>query len=273
MRPRRRPQSRRPDKRAVAERATAPRRGRSLCGQLVSNADRKEKRRTPRGVWRHGAGGGAHRGSPRARVAQQFDRRVRRIPTRGAMRRVGSDIMGKGNALAKKSKGTGVNSMQAVTLVDALKRILKGKGTTYAGVAQGLGLSEASVKRMFSRRDFTLQRLEEVCRQAGVDFADLARGDPGTCGHRPPHRESGGGNRIQSDAAARRALCSRRLDRRADHGDVQPYRDGGPRCFAENASPQPLPHGRSARTIARDKARITKRLSARSDRATPPPAT
>ena len=65
--------------------------------------------------------------------------------------------------------------MHTMTLVDALKRALKGKGITYAKVAAGLGLSEASVKRMFSRRDFTLQRLEDVCRLAGIDFADLAR--------------------------------------------------------------------------------------------------
>ncbi len=65
--------------------------------------------------------------------------------------------------------------MQASALVDALKRMLKGQGLTYADVAAGLNLSEASVKRMFSRRDFTLQRLEDVCRLAGIDFADLAR--------------------------------------------------------------------------------------------------
>jgi transcriptional regulator with XRE-family HTH domain len=65
--------------------------------------------------------------------------------------------------------------MHAATLVDALKRLLKARGITYAVVAAGLDISEASVKRMFSRRDFTLQRLEDVCRLAGVDFADLAR--------------------------------------------------------------------------------------------------
>ena len=64
--------------------------------------------------------------------------------------------------------------MHAIALVDTLKRILKGRGITYAAVAAGLGLSEASVKRMFSRRDFTLQRLEDVCRIAGVDFGELA---------------------------------------------------------------------------------------------------
>jgi transcriptional regulator with XRE-family HTH domain len=65
--------------------------------------------------------------------------------------------------------------MHAATLVDALKRLLKARGITYAVVATGLDISEASVKRMFSRRDFTLQRLEEVCRLAGVDLADLAQ--------------------------------------------------------------------------------------------------
>ena len=65
--------------------------------------------------------------------------------------------------------------MYATTLVDALKRILKAKGITYAMVAAGMGLSEASVKRMFSRRDFTLQRLEDVSRVAGVEFADLVQ--------------------------------------------------------------------------------------------------
>jgi hypothetical protein len=65
--------------------------------------------------------------------------------------------------------------MQAASLVDALKRLLKGQGTTYAHLAAGLGLSEAAVKRMFSRRDFTLQRLEDICRIARVDFGALVR--------------------------------------------------------------------------------------------------
>ena len=65
--------------------------------------------------------------------------------------------------------------MHAVNLVDALKRLLKSQGITYAQVAVALGLSEAGVKRMFSRRDFTLQRLEDICTMARVDFADLLR--------------------------------------------------------------------------------------------------
>ncbi len=72
--------------------------------------------------------------------------------------------------------------MYATTLVDALKRILKGRGITYARVAAALDLSEASVKRMFSRREFTLQRLEDICRVAGVEFAELVHETTGESG-------------------------------------------------------------------------------------------
>jgi transcriptional regulator with XRE-family HTH domain len=65
--------------------------------------------------------------------------------------------------------------MTAATLVDLLKRHLKARGITYAQVATRLALSEASVKRMFSRQDFTLQRIEDICHIAGIDLADLAR--------------------------------------------------------------------------------------------------
>ena len=60
-------------------------------------------------------------------------------------------------------------------LVEALKRELKARGITYASLAPQLQLSEASVKRMFSRRDFTLKRLDEICRCAQIEFSELAR--------------------------------------------------------------------------------------------------
>jgi arsenate reductase-like glutaredoxin family protein len=60
-------------------------------------------------------------------------------------------------------------------LVDVLKRELRARGITYATLAPLLHLSEASVKRMFSRRDFTLKRLDEICRHAQIDFTELAR--------------------------------------------------------------------------------------------------
>jgi hypothetical protein len=63
----------------------------------------------------------------------------------------------------------------SANLIDALKQSLKAQGMTYAKVARGLGMSEASVKRMFSRRDFTLKRLDKVLELAGLELGELTR--------------------------------------------------------------------------------------------------
>jgi hypothetical protein len=60
-------------------------------------------------------------------------------------------------------------------LVESLKRELRARNITYAAVARRLGMSEASVKRMFSQREFTLSRLDAVCDLAGMQFSDLTR--------------------------------------------------------------------------------------------------
>ena len=60
-------------------------------------------------------------------------------------------------------------------IVDALKQLLKAQGLTYADLAQRLGLSHASVKRLFSAQTFTLARLAAVCRVLEIDLFDLAR--------------------------------------------------------------------------------------------------
>jgi len=72
---------------------------------------------------------------------------------------------------------------QTSGLVETLKKLLKARGATYRDLAKGLGLSEPSVKRLFSERTFTLQRLEQVCAFLEVDFfevAKLARGAAAT---------------------------------------------------------------------------------------------
>lgn len=61
------------------------------------------------------------------------------------------------------------------TLLKALKQVLKGRGMTYRDVARELALSEASVKRLFSKQDFTLKRLEQICALLEVSFSDLVR--------------------------------------------------------------------------------------------------
>ncbi len=64
---------------------------------------------------------------------------------------------------------------QTEALLDALKRALRRAGFTYADAAAALGLSQASVKRMFSERAFSLERLDALCNLLGMDFSDLAR--------------------------------------------------------------------------------------------------
>lgn len=59
--------------------------------------------------------------------------------------------------------------------IDTLKRCLKARGITYKNVAKALDLSEASVKRLFSERSFTMQRLERICHLMDMSFSDLAR--------------------------------------------------------------------------------------------------
>jgi transcriptional regulator with XRE-family HTH domain len=60
-------------------------------------------------------------------------------------------------------------------LVEALKKLLKSRGTTYRSLARSLKLSEPSIKRLFSERTFTLKRLEEICAVLEIDFFELAK--------------------------------------------------------------------------------------------------
>ena len=63
---------------------------------------------------------------------------------------------------------------KATALVESLKRELKARGITYAELARRIKMSEASVKRMFAQKNFTLVRLDEILQAAQVDFRDIA---------------------------------------------------------------------------------------------------
>jgi hypothetical protein len=65
---------------------------------------------------------------------------------------------------------------RSAALIDTLKRELRARSITYAALAKHLAMSEVSVKRMFSRKEFTLSRLDRICELAGLEFSDLARG-------------------------------------------------------------------------------------------------
>ena len=59
-------------------------------------------------------------------------------------------------------------------LVTTLKRRLKIQGMTYRDLAQALGVSEASVKRLFASRRFSLDRVLEIAHVLGFTLAELA---------------------------------------------------------------------------------------------------
>ena len=59
--------------------------------------------------------------------------------------------------------------------VDALKRSLRSRGLTYGALARELRLSEASVKRMFSRGTFTLSRIEQILAVLDLELDEVAR--------------------------------------------------------------------------------------------------
>jgi len=64
---------------------------------------------------------------------------------------------------------------QRTQLVDTLKASLKAHGKTYADVADSLQLSETSIKRLFSDRNFSLQRLDDICKMINMEISDLVQ--------------------------------------------------------------------------------------------------
>lgn len=58
-------------------------------------------------------------------------------------------------------------------LVNALKRLLKGAGMTYADVADHMSVSESTVKRWFADRNFSLQRVDAICELLDVEWHDI----------------------------------------------------------------------------------------------------
>jgi transcriptional regulator with XRE-family HTH domain len=66
-------------------------------------------------------------------------------------------------------------SEEVIALTEALKRVLKARGLGYADVAAAIGISVASVKRIFAERTFTLERFSEICSWLGISVYELAR--------------------------------------------------------------------------------------------------
>ena len=64
---------------------------------------------------------------------------------------------------------------QTEAIHDALKRLMRSSGRTYAQAARVLKLSEASVKRLLSRSELSLERLEMLCDWLEVEVSEVVQ--------------------------------------------------------------------------------------------------
>lgn len=80
--------------------------------------------------------------------------------------------------IAVKSIDAGLRNFtmaQTTLIIQTLKNCLKEQSITYSDVAESLCLSEASVKRIFSEENLSLQRLDEICKLLNMDICDLTK--------------------------------------------------------------------------------------------------
>lgn len=57
--------------------------------------------------------------------------------------------------------------------IQNLKQALKQRQITYRELGKGIGLSESGVKKIFSARDGSFQRLVQICRYAGLSLIEV----------------------------------------------------------------------------------------------------
>jgi DNA-binding Xre family transcriptional regulator len=67
----------------------------------------------------------------------------------------------------------GVVMSQISQIKQTLKQLLRQQQITYKDIATELGMSEANVKRIFATQNFTLERLEQICRILKMSISDL----------------------------------------------------------------------------------------------------
>jgi len=85
--------------------------------------------------------------------------------------------------------------MQA-ELFEILKTVLKARSMTYAALADRLGLSEPTIKRIFAERDCKLSRMTEICSVLDLTLDDLV-----SEANRVDVRPSELGDRLESQLA------------------------------------------------------------------------
>ena len=80
-------------------------------------------------------------------------------------------------------RGEGDSEWHVTAAWSKPERELRARNITYCAVAKRLGMSEASVKRMFSQREFSALAIDAICEVAGMEFSR-----PGALARRRPTR-------------------------------------------------------------------------------------
>jgi transcriptional regulator with XRE-family HTH domain len=57
--------------------------------------------------------------------------------------------------------------------IENLKQALKQRALTYRELANGIGLSESGIKKIFAAKDGSFQRLAQICRFVGISLSEL----------------------------------------------------------------------------------------------------
>jgi len=68
--------------------------------------------------------------------------------------------------------------MSRTFLFDSIRVHLKARGHTYRQLADGINVSEPTIKRIFATNDCTIERLEEICQFLNIELAQLIKSTP-----------------------------------------------------------------------------------------------
>ncbi len=63
-------------------------------------------------------------------------------------------------------------------LFETLRAYIKARGLTYKQLAEGLGVSEPTIKRIFASNDCSVERLAEICEFLQIDLTDVFKRIP-----------------------------------------------------------------------------------------------
>lgn len=68
--------------------------------------------------------------------------------------------------------------MSRTFIFDSIRIHLKARGFNYQQLADALGVSESTIKRIFASNDCTVERLEEICQFINIELAHLLKSTP-----------------------------------------------------------------------------------------------